>query len=164
MYRSSLTRQQLGPVSSLWSHESAEMCSNHVEKPRRSLDTSCILYKALLGPGRADDLVCPIVSFISCHVDSCSQFEQHFCMQTTELFHSPSVLCLLSLLFLIICSPCLQVALQIFDASSYFDRDPLISLTPDLYLFAQMLDFFWLLCCLRLSPLILYANSFFFLR
>lgn len=62
-----------------------EMCSKHVEKPRRSLDTSCILYKPLLGPGTADDLVRPIVSFISCHVDSCSQFERHFCMQTTEL-------------------------------------------------------------------------------
>lgn len=40
--------------------------------------------------------------------------------------------------------PFLQVALQTFDGSSYFDIEPLKSLSPDLYLFAQMPD---LLCC-----------------
>lgn len=41
--------------------------------------------------------------------------------------------------------PFLQVASQTFDGSSYFDIDPLKSLTPGLYLFAQMPDL--LSCC-----------------
>lgn len=43
--------------------------------PGGALDTTCLLYKA---PGPADDLACPILSFISCHVGSVAVSLQDF--------------------------------------------------------------------------------------